>query len=76
MKTHSSKWIKTKGQQYQKFYWQSGYGGFSIHPAQIDLVKDYISSQDKHHQKRSFKDEYLAFLKEYNISYDERYVWD
>jgi len=57
MKTNSSKWIKTKGQQYQKFYWQSGYGGFSIHPAQIDLVKDYISSQDKHHQKRSFKDE-------------------
>ena len=76
LKTHSSKWIKTKGQQYQKFYWQSGYGGFSIHPAQIDVVKDYISSQDKHHQKRSFKDEYLAFLKEYNINYDERYVWD
>jgi len=40
------------------------------------VVKDYISSQDKHHQKRSFKDEYLAFLKEYNINYDERYIWD
>ena len=76
LKTHSSKWIKTKGQQYQKFYWQNGYGGFSIHPAQIDVVKGYISTQNEHHKKKSFKDEYLAFLKEYNISYDERYVWD
>ena len=76
LKTHSSKWIKTKGQQYQKFYWQNGYGGFSIHPAQIDVVKDYISTQNEHHKKKSFKDEYLAFLKEYNINYDERYVWD
>ena len=76
LKTHSSKWIKTKGQQYKIFYWQNGYGGFSIHPTQIDVVKDYISTQDEHHKKRSFKDEYRAFLTEYNINYDERYVWD
>ena len=76
LKTHSSKWIKTKGQQYQKFYWQNGYGGFSIHPAQIDVVKNYISTQNEHHKKKSFKEEYLTFLKEYNIEYDERYVWD
>ena len=40
------------------------------------LAKNYISTQDEHHKKKSFKDEYLAFLNEYNINYDERYVWD
>jgi REP element-mobilizing transposase RayT len=76
LKKQSSKWIKTKGQQYQKLYWQNGYGGFSIHPSQTDVVKDYISTQDEHHKKISFKYEYRAFLKEYDINYDERYVWD
>jgi len=76
LKTHSSKWIKTKGQQYHKFYWQNGYGGFSINPAQTHVVKDYISTQDEHHKKLSFKDEYRAFLTENDINYDERYVWD
>lgn len=76
LKTHSSKWIKTKGQRYRKFYWQNGYGSFSIHPAQLDAVKKYILMQDDHHKRISFKDEYRAFLKEYEIEYDERYVWD
>jgi len=76
LKTHSSKWIKTKGQQYQKFYWQNGYGGFSINPAKAHVVKDYISKQDEHHKEISFKDEYRAFLKENDINYDEHYVWD
>ena len=76
LKSHSSKWIKTKGQQYQKFYWQNGYGGFSVHPEQTDVVKNYILTQEEHHGKRTFKDEYRAFLKEYNINYDEQYLWD
>ena len=76
VKTHSSKWIKTKGQKYEKFYWQNGYGGFSVHESQVGRVEAYILSQDKHHKKISFKDEYLSFLKEYNIDFDERYVWD
>jgi len=75
-KTHSSKWVKTKGPQYQKFYWQYGYGGFSIHPAQTEVLKNYIASQEEHHKKVTFKDEYRAFLNENNIKYDERYVWD
>jgi len=76
IKTHSSKWIKTKGQRFQKFYWQYGYGGFSIHPGQIEVVKNYIATQDEHHRRVTFKEEYRAFLKEYDIEYDERYVWD
>lgn len=76
LKTYSSKWIKTKGQSYQKFYWQNGYGGFSIHLGQVDVLKDYISTQEEHHKELSFQDEYRVLLKEYDIDYDERYVWD
>ena len=76
VKTYSSKWIKTKGQKYQAFYWQNGYSGFSIHESQVEILTSYILNQEAHHKKKSFKDEYRAFLKEYDIDYDERYVWD
>ena len=76
LKAYSSKWIKTKGQQYQNFYWQNGYGGFSVHPTQTGTVRNYISTQDEHHKEKSFKDEYRTFLKENDIKFDERYVWD
>ena len=51
VKTHSSKWVKTKGDQYKDFYWQHGYGAFSVSPKKIDLVTDYILNQKTHHQK-------------------------
>jgi putative transposase len=76
LKSHSSKWIKTKGISFQNFYWQNGYSGFSVNPAEIDAVKRYISTQEEHHKKKTFKEEYRAYLKEYDIEYDERYVWD
>ena len=76
LKKRSSKWIKTKGYAYRNFYWQTGYGAFSINPKQKDVVIEYISHQKDHHKTISFQDEYRAFLKEYNIDYDERYVWD
>jgi REP element-mobilizing transposase RayT len=76
VKSHSSKWIKIKGDQFQKFYWQKGYGAFSIHSSQTNLVQDYIKSQHEHHRKISFQDEYRTFLKEYNIEFDEKYLWD
>ena len=76
IKSHSSKWIKTKGNKYEKFFWQKGYGAFSINPTQIDIVCQYVKEQSMHHQSKSFKEEYIAFLKKYNVKYDERYVWD
>ncbi|MCW3789801.1 IS200/IS605 family transposase [Plebeiibacterium sediminum] len=76
IKSHSSKWIKTKGNKYEKFFWQKGYGAFSINPTQIDVVCKYVKEQSKHHQNKSFKDEYVAFLNKYNVKYDEQYVWD
>ncbi len=76
LKSHSSKWIKTKGETYQGFYWQDGYGAFSVNPAEVETVINYITHQHEHHRKKTFKEEYLAFLKRYNVDYDERFVWD
>ena len=76
LKSHSSKWIKTKGKGYENLYWQDGYGAFSVNPAQVERVISYIANQHKHHNKNSFKDEYRTFLKKYNVEYDEKYVWD
>ncbi len=76
IKKRSSKWIKTEGAPYEQFYWQDGYGAFSVNPSEIDVVVRYIEGQHEHHQKISFQDEYRAFLKKYKVDFDERYVWD
>jgi REP element-mobilizing transposase RayT len=76
LKKSSSKWIKTKGSKYLNFYWQNGYGIFSVNPAQVDIVREYITNQEKHHKKLTFKEEFRKFLHKYDIDYDERYVWD
>jgi REP element-mobilizing transposase RayT len=75
IKSHSSKWIKTKGDDYKNFYWQDGYGAFSVNPSEVDVVINYIANQKEHHRKKTFQDEYRAFLKKYNVEYDEQYVW-
>jgi putative transposase len=76
LKSHSSKWIKTKGEDFKNFYWQDGYGAFSVNATEIDVVVSYIANQKEHHSKKTFQDEYKAFLKKYQVEYDERYVWD
>jgi putative transposase len=76
VKRSSSKWIKTKGRNYENFYWQDGYGIFSVNPYELEVVVRYIENQKAHHENRTFKDEYRGFLKKYNVEYDERYVWD
>ena len=76
VKSHSSKWMKTKAESLANFYWQDGYGAFSVNPSQIEVVKTYIQNQEEHHRKKTFQNEYRAFLKKYNMEYDERYVWD
>jgi len=76
IKTASSKWIKTKGNQYNLFAWQKGYGAFSIGESNVEALKKYIENQEKHHKQRSFQDELRSILKKYKIEYDERYLWD
>lgn len=59
-----------------KFEWQEGYGGFSYGRSQIGNVYEYIKNQEKHHQKRTFREEYLAFLKKYEIDFEEQYLFE
>ena len=76
IKTESSKWIKTKGSEFKSFHWQKGYGAFSIGQSNVTALKRYIRNQKLHHERLTFQTEYRAFLKRYQIDYDERYVWD
>jgi REP element-mobilizing transposase RayT len=76
VKTESSKWIKTKGQEFRNFHWQNGYGAFSISQSEVATVKRYIRRQKEHHRRVTFQDEYRRFLTAYEVEYDERYVWD
>jgi REP element-mobilizing transposase RayT len=76
LKRESSKEMKTKSTQLRSFYWQSGYGAFSVSPAHVEALKKYIANQEQHHRKESFQDEFRRLLRKYGIAYDERYVWD
>ena len=76
IKRNSSRWIKTKGPEYQKFAWQNGYGAFSVSSSKKDTVVKYIENQKEHHKKFTFKEELLMFLKEYDVDYNEQYLWD
>ena len=76
IKSHSSKWVKTLDPSLQDFYWQDGYGAFSVNPAEVGTVIHYIANQHEHHSTNTFQEEYRAILKKYDLVYDERYVWD
>ncbi len=76
VKANSSRWIKTVDNRLKHFSWQNGYGAFSVNPLGVSQVEEYIANQHEHHRKRSFKEEYLAFLDKFKIDYDERYLWD
>ena len=76
VKSHSSGWIKKKGDSYKNFYWQDGYGAFSINPTETEVVANYIANQKEHHKTKTFQEEYRAFLKKYKVDYDERFVWE
>ncbi|MCW3092127.1 MAG: tnpA [Ferruginibacter sp.] len=76
VKCHSSKWMKTKDDSLKNFYWQDGYGAFSVSPREVDVVSNYIANQHEHHRKTDFKDEYRGILRQYGVEWDERYVWD
>ena len=75
VKRNSSRWIKSIDPYYERFEWQGGYGAFSVSQSVVDKTLQYIMGQREHHTKRSFKDEYIDFLKLYGIVYDEKYVF-
>ncbi len=69
-------WIKQQGDQYSGFFWQGGYGDFSVGWSQLDDLVRYIDHQEQHHQKETFQEEYRRLLRKYHVEFDERYVWD
>jgi hypothetical protein len=75
IKGSSSKWINEKKFVKGRFEWQEGYGAFSYSKSQIGNVVSYIQNQEVHHQKYNFLDEYKLFLKQFDVDYDERYIF-
>lgn len=75
IKTGSNKFINEKLKFSQRFEWQVGYGAFSYSPDAVERVKRYINNQEEHHRKKSFSDEYLEFLKEFEIEYKPEYLF-
>lgn len=76
LKANSSKHINETRDAILKFHWQDGYGAFTVSPSQQNAVAAYIDDQMEHHQKQSFRDEYLAILKRHEVSFDPKYVWE
>jgi transposase IS200 family protein len=76
LKKKSFKWINELAHEHGKFYWQRGYGAFSVSPSQLNAVIKYVETQEEHHRSRTFQEEYPEFLRKHDVHYDERYVWD
>ena len=75
LKRESSAWAKDE-LGISDFYWQTGYGAFSISPSHVRALKLYIANQEEHHRTESFQDEFRRICKKYGVAIDERYVWD
>ncbi|MBL7903391.1 MAG: IS200/IS605 family transposase [Bacteroidales bacterium] len=75
VKGDSSKWINNKRFITGKFSWQEGFGGFSYGKSQLNHIIDYIKTQEIHHRKITFIEEYLDFLEKFEVPYDERYIF-
>ena len=76
IKNNSTNYINDNKLVKGKFSWQEGYGAFSYGQSQIDQVYRYILNQEKHHEKKSFKEEYYEFLKKFNIPFEEKYLFN
>jgi REP element-mobilizing transposase RayT len=76
LKRESSKWLKEQAPELANFYWQNGYGAFSVSPGHVGELTKYIANQEQHHSGESFQAEFVRLLSIYQIEYDERYVWD
>ena len=75
IKADSTNHINKEKWVHGRFNWQEGYGAFSYGHSQLDTIVRYIQNQEKHHQRRSFKDEYLSLLRKFDIAFDDKYVF-
>jgi len=74
IKANTTLWLKQR--MGCNFAWQRGYAIFSVSQSRVDDVRKYIENQEEHHRRRTFQEEYRAFLDSYNVKYEEAYVWD
>ena len=76
VKNNSSNFINSKKMVAGKFSWQEGFGAFSYGQSQVESVFKYIKNQEIHHEKKTFREEYLDMLNKFQIQYDEKYLFD
>ena len=76
VKNNSSTFINEKKWMNGHFNWQKGFGAFSYGHSQIDSVAKYILNQEKHHKKKTFKEEYLELLRKFDVEFDEKYLFE
>ena len=76
LKGSSSKWVKAQHPEIPNFYWQNGYGAFSVDHHHVEVVKNYIARQHEHHTVKTFQQEFKETLELNDMLFDERYVWD
>jgi REP element-mobilizing transposase RayT len=76
IKRASSHWIKQREPRQHHFAWQAGYGVFSANSYDLEAIRLYIATQQRHHRKLSFQDELRGLLRKHKIEWDERYLWD
>lgn len=76
LKRDSSSFINEKNWFKGKFHWQDGYGAFSYGRSQLDRIYNYILEQEKHHNRRTFNEEYTELLKKFNVEYDKKYLFE
>ena len=71
-----SKLMKEQVPAYRDFYWQGGYGSFSVSQSNVEQVRAYVATQEEHHREVSYQDEFRALCRKHGVEMDERYVWD
>jgi len=76
IKADSTNFINKNRRVRGRFNWQEGYGAFSYGHSQLDTIIRYIQNQEKHHKRRSFKNEYLTLLRKFDIAFEDKYVFD
>ncbi len=76
IKKSTNEFIKNKKFIKHKFHWQEGYGAFSYHHSDLNKVIDYLNNQKEHHNKITFKEEYISLLQEFNINYEDSYLFE
>ena len=76
IKANSSKWANDAGKWQRPFAWQTGYAAFSVSHSRVDSVRQYVRTQEEHHRRLSFQEEFIKLLEKHKIEYDAKYLWE